>query len=240
MRARHRHFTIGNSGALACWDSRPLTQSDNTNITAWSDRIATLSANRASSPPVVRTAIQGGQPIVRFGAATSCLETASNNLTRNKDRITMVSVAASTAANSANYQTVARSEAPSIGDRCAIYLRQNKVEAGGRRLDANSYQFVQSGTTSNNVFYVASGTFAFANAALTAYESGTATSRSGGFQTSGSTSNTAGKIEIGGVASTAGRLLGDVGLVAFVETNSSSLRKRFEHAAAYSFKISCN
>jgi hypothetical protein len=240
MRARHRHFTIANSGALACWDSRPLTQSDNTSITAWSDRIAALSADRASNAPVVRTAIQGGQPIVRFGAGTFCLETASNNLTRNKGRITMVSVAASTAANSANYQTVVRSRAGASNDRCSIYLRQNKVEAGGRRLDANSYQFVQSGTTSNDVFYVASGLWDYANAALTAYESGTATSRSGGFQTSGSTSDTASNIEIGGVVTIDQRLLGDVGLVAFVETNSPSLRRRFEHAAAFSFKISCN
>jgi hypothetical protein len=169
------------------------------------------------------------------------LQTATNDVTRNQPSVTIITVAASTIASGTAYPGITRSDAGATqNDRCGLYLRQNKVEAGGRRLDANSYQFVQSGTTSNNVFTVASGLWDFANAQLTAYQNGTATSRSGGFQTSGNSSDTAGIIDIGGDNNLVLPLRGDVGLVLYLRSNSSSLRRRLEHAAAYSFKLSCN
>lgn len=152
----------------------------------------------------------------------------------------MVSVASSTLASGSGYQTIFRSRAGTANDRCAVYLRQSKAEAGGRRLDANSYQFVQGGTTSNDVFYIVSGFWDYANAQLTVYQNGTGTSRSSGFQTSGNTSDTDSMIEIGAVSLNQQPLNGDVGLLVFIETTSMSLRRRFEHAAAYSFKTSCN
>jgi hypothetical protein len=244
MRARHRHFTLGNSGASACWDSRPLTQSDGTSITSWTDRISSRAADRATNAPVIKVAIQGGQPILRFGSTTNAMIIASNDITRNKNVMMLVSVAAVSNASTSTYQTVFVSEVGGgVSARCGIYMRSSKVEAGGRRLDANSYQFAQSGSTANNTFTVGSGFFDWGNGQLYAYELGTETARSGGFQTSGTSSNTASAASIGAGSFSSGtneRLNGDVGLVAFVETGSSSLRRRFEHAAAYSFKISCN
>ena len=243
MRARHRHFTIGNSGALACWDSRPLTQSDGTSITSWQDRISSRAADRATNSPVVKVAIQGGQPILRFAADTRAMIVASNNITRNKSAIIMVSVVAVSNASTGTYQSVFESQIDSPATRCGIFMRSSKVEAGGRRLNADTYQFVQSGSTSNNTFTVGSSFFDYGNAQLYAYERGSETARSGGFQTSGSTSDTASTASIGASFATDGssnRLNGDIGLCAFVESSSTSLRKRFEHAAAFSFKIACN
>jgi hypothetical protein len=241
MRARQRHFTLGNSGALACWDARPLTQSDGTAVTTWTDRIASLAASRAISAPVVKVGIQGGQPVLRFGSGTSSLDTGSNSFTQNKGYFTFVSVASVVTANSINYQQIVRSRAGATNNRCVLYLRQSKVEAGGRRLDANSYQFVQSnGTFSNNQFVIASGEWRFADAELTASLNATGTNRSGGFQTSGNTSNTASILEIGATGVTEQRLIGDVGLVACFDEFNISRRRRFEHSAAFSFKIACN
>lgn len=240
MRSRHRHLTLANSGALACWDSRSLTDPDGTSLTAWPSRVGTLSANRATNAATVKTGIQGGQPIVRYGSGTASSDTASNNVTQNKSGIFIVAVASSGSASASGYQQIIRSRAGANNDRCALYLRQSKVEAGGRRLDANTYQFVQSGTTSNNVFTICSGLWDWGNANLYAYELGIETSRSGGFQTSGNSSDTASIIEIGAANGTQQQLLGDVGLAAFVESTSATLRRRFEHSAAYSFKIACN
>jgi hypothetical protein len=244
MRSRQRHFTLGNSGALACWDSRPLTQSDGTSITSWQDRISSRAADRATNSPVLKVAIQGGQPILRFAATTNAMIIASNDITRNKGRMMLVSVASVANASTSAYQTVFASEVgTSVNVRCGIYLRSSKVEAGGRRLDANAYQFVQSGSTSNNRFTIGSAFFDWANSQLYAYERGTETARSGGFQTSGNTSNTASAASIGGGSfdgGSGGRLNGDIGICVFVESSSASFRKRFEHAAAYSFKIDCN
>ena len=244
MRARQRHFTLGNSGALACWDSRPLTQSDGTSITSWQDRISSRAADRATNSPVVKVAIQGGQPVIRFAATTNAMIIASNDISRNKSTMMLISIASVSNASTSTYQAVFVSEiGGSANARCGIYLRSSKVEAGGRRLAANSYQFVQSGSTSNNTFTVGSALFDYANGQLYAYERGTETARSGGFQTSGNTENTASAASIGAGSFSGGtseRLNGDIGICAFVESSSASLRKRFEHAAAYSFKISCN
>jgi hypothetical protein len=189
-------------------------------------------------------AIQGGQPVIRFAATTNAMIIASNNISRNKSTMMLISIASVSNASTSTYQTVFASEiGGSAGARCGIYMRSSKVEAGGRRLDANSFQFVQSGSTTDNTFTVGSGFFDWENGQLYAYERGTETARSGGFQTSGTSSNTASAASIGAGSFSSGtneRLNGDVGLVAFVETGSSSLRRRFEHAAAYSFKIACN
>lgn len=242
MRRRHRHFTLANSGALACWDARPLTDSDGTSITAWADRIASLSADRASNAPIIKVGIVGGQNVLRFGASTSSLFISGSSLTANKDRMFYIAVANSSDSQGNTYRAIlGATTASTSSDRASIFLRQSRVEASGRRLDANSFQTVQSGTgASNNTFVVASAFFDWANAALTAYINGIGTARSGGFQTAGSTSNTNGNIEIGATQNTSNRLSGDLGMIAMVESNSLPLRRRFEHAAAFSFKVSCN
>jgi hypothetical protein len=242
MRRRHRHLTLANSGALACWDARPLTDSDGTSITAWADRIASLSAARATNAPVIKVGIVGGQNVLRFGGSTSSLAITNSALTANKDKMFYIAVANSSDSQGNTYRSILGTTTTNTNnDRASIFLRQSRVEASGRRLDANSFQTVQSGTgANNNTFVVASAFFDWANAALTAYINGNGTARSGGFQTAGSTSNTNGSIEIGATQTTSNRLSGDLGMIAMVESNSLPLRRRFEHAAAYSFKISCN
>ena len=173
MRRRHRHLTLGRSGASACWDSRALTESDNTSITSWTDRAASLSATTAGFAPVVRRNIQGGQPIVRFpSTSTPPLVTGNVSVTANKTSATIVGVASSTQATTNNYPTIVNSRitGSSANARCYLALRTSKVESGGRRTSANSYQFVQSpGTIGNSVFCVASGVWDWGNAALWSY-----------------------------------------------------------------------
>lgn len=241
MRRRHRHLTLGNGGASLCWDSRPLTDSDGASLTSWVDRVTSLTADQASNAPTVRRAIQGGQPVVRFGASTSRLATANTNVARNKAAMTVIAVAAATNVSATVDQLVGQAASSSTGSaRCALFIRSVRSEAGGRRLDANSYQSAQGGVMTNSTFGILAGLFDWANAALTAYLNGIGSSRAGGFQTAGNSSDTAFPVEIGGYNITGGRLNGDVGLLAFVETSSAVLRRRFEHAAAYSFKIACN
>lgn len=242
MRARHRHFTLGNSGASACWDSRPLTQADATVFSSWADRVSGLTASASGAArPSVRTAVQGGQSIVRF-ASGNAMSVGSNSLTRNKSTVTIIGVAASTAATGTWYRCIGNSQMSGTATRCALYLTSSAAEAGGRRIATDSYQFVRSGSVSNNTFTIVGGLFNYGSAALTAYERGTAVSRSGGFQTAGNSANTDSLAVIGAFGGDGGiePLAGDVGLFAFIETSSASLRRRFEHAAAYSFKIACN
>jgi hypothetical protein len=176
---------------------------------------------------------------VRVAAGAAILQSGNVSVTANKSTITIVAVAASTSATGTGYQAIVASRTSTTTTRAGLYLRSSKCEAGGRRSAANSYQFVQTGTAANSTFYVAAGVFDWGSAALTAYLTGDGTSRSGGFQTAGNSENSNTPIFLGAFGLNSEPLLGDIGIVAFIETNSSALRRRFEHAAAYSYKLAC-
>ena len=70
MRARHRHFNARDVGAALCLDARFISGlSDGNAVITWSDRsrsTANAVQNNANNQPQYKTAIQGGQPVVRF------------------------------------------------------------------------------------------------------------------------------------------------------------------------------
>jgi hypothetical protein len=80
-----------------------------------------------------------------------------------------------------------------------LFLTANTTEirAAGRRLDADSFQLVSSGASTNNITYLVGGVFDYANADLRVRRNGVSTTRSGGFQTAGNTSNTTSRILLG-------------------------------------------
>jgi hypothetical protein len=81
--------------------------------------------------------------------------------------------------------------------RSGLIANSGAIRAAGRRLDANTLQFVASGSTTNDVSYLVGGVFDYANADLNVRLNGVSTTRSGGFQTAGNTSNTSSRILLG-------------------------------------------
>lgn len=83
--------------------------------------------------------------------------------------------------------------------RAGVLVGTAGLRAGGRRLDADSFQLVEtgSGTVTNNATMIASGRFDWTNADLKVRLNTTATTRTGGFQTAGSTSNTTSRLLVG-------------------------------------------
>lgn len=78
MRARQRHWKAKSLGAFIALDSRYINESDGTSITTWSDLSG--SANDASQAtaadkPVYKTAIVGGNGVVRFDGTSDFMET---------------------------------------------------------------------------------------------------------------------------------------------------------------------
>ena len=73
-------------------------------------------------------------------------------------------------------------------DRASLYVRNSQLEAGGRRLDSNSYAFRSTGSLSSNAFQ-GSAIYNYAAATLAVNVNG-GTVSSGSFQTVGNTSPT--------------------------------------------------
>ena len=77
MRARQRHFKFGAiSNAKIVLDSRYIQQSDNTALSSWADRSGNANDVSQSTPanqPTFQTAEQGGNGIVRFDGSNDVL-----------------------------------------------------------------------------------------------------------------------------------------------------------------------
>jgi hypothetical protein len=105
--------------------------------------------------------------------------------------------------------------------RAAIFGRSSaNFEAGGRRLNANSYQFVNSTNVAQEG--ILGAFFDYANAQLDVYVNNTTTPKSGAFQTSGNTSNTNSAASFIGANSFGVLFAGGISEVIIYETNQSS------------------
>jgi hypothetical protein len=81
MRARHRHFNPRHAGADLVLDARYLNQSDNTAVSSWADRSGNghdASQATGASQPTFRTGQQGGNGGVDFDGSNDFLIGAYN------------------------------------------------------------------------------------------------------------------------------------------------------------------
>jgi hypothetical protein len=81
MRARQRHLNKSLRETACAFDSRFITGlSDGSSVSTWSDLSANgrdVSQATAANQPTYKTAIQGGNPVVRFDGSNDQMETAS-------------------------------------------------------------------------------------------------------------------------------------------------------------------
>ena len=253
MRARNRHFNARDAGASAVYDARFLSGSNNSAVTDWTDRSRsgyTASQATGADQPTLQHAVQGGSNVVRFDGSTDELLTSSYAL---PSAASLVSVAKADAwQQTAQYRPIA-THAYNTGTDGTLgvgfcYLTPNN--AGGT-LDWNQYDglFIGSGfntaSSPRAIGPVASGTdFRVISAVL---GSSTARAYSNGARVStrkestGTIQSRSDQFVIGGKKATAEHWDGDIGCLVYFHTEvSDSLRKRVEHAGAFSWKISCN
>jgi hypothetical protein len=98
--------------------------------------------------------------------------------------------------NFSTFCTITRDNSINLS-RAALFGHAGTMRAGGRRLDADSFQSADSGAVVNNTAYQVGGLYDYANADLKIRVNGTSTTRSGGFQTAGNTSNTDSRVVVG-------------------------------------------
>jgi hypothetical protein len=188
-----------------------------TNISRWKDHLRNGhffngNLNSAFAPSRV-AGVLNGYAAVRFDGVDDYLESQNTNaLATDIPALAVFAVArdggSDTQRTVANISTAESTTTP----RARIAFRSGVVRAEGRRLDADTTQFVD--IANPTVTAIVSGIFDYAGASLQVGVNGTYASREGGFQTAGNTSNTLpGRLTLGAEHNILGgfaRLNGDI------------------------------
>lgn len=235
MHRRARHLNPGRAGAVVALDSRFITGlSDGNAVTSWADRSGV--GNNADQPtvanqPTFRINAQGGQPVVRFDATDDGLIGNFNYSATSQTVVIALKMSSVT-----NFQRLYTQSDASLDYATANNYIPLLRQSGGNIAAYNNGTFYAGISTDAN-WHIWSASHSgstitnrrdSANAATgTATLSKTFTRYGMGF----SLGDNAGVEAIGG----------DVGsLIVWTFDISGTLRRRMEHAAAFSFKIPCN
>lgn len=238
MRARHRHFNPAHAGATLVLDARFISQADNSAVSSWASRPRgnfTMAQTNAANQPTLQLAEVNGQPIVRFDGSNDIMTCSRIATTSNFTAMVCVKGA---------------------GQSNRVIFGQRSISAATGRTqfcstgEASPFQkgrlFFNNGTSYN----VISTTDAFDNnITLFCSESdGSGNShvrvKNGGKEgtlTGQSWTPENADARLGALWEQSNQFSGDIGAVTFFpEQCSDAMRTRAHHAAAYSFKISCN
>lgn len=224
MRARHRHFNARDAGATGVFDSRYISFADNAAVDTWTSRTGSnnMSQSNSANRPVYQVNQINGNPSVYWDGGASDELTFASTLSYSNTSVV----------------TVFKNGDATNG---SVVFARNNNSADYIYFDTNNVYF-QNGVANSirthnlgNVFLIGSGVdqgttthTAFANSlAATGSTSSVST-----FQCTG-----IGRYGGGTQFNTDGHL--GLAIIANVAWDAP-LRRRVEHAAAYSFKVSCN
>ena len=221
MRARHRHFNPKDAGAVAAYDARFITAlNDGTNVATWASRTGTNDATQSTDAnrPKYETNEINGNPVVDFTGGKGMIISISipNNLTVIKvfRRIASGGSNVFFASSGGQYDSWWFSDNVTYTRTSAGF---NTHGAADTRSGSFVESWTKSGTSSSQV-----------------WRSGAMVGTS---QTPQTSSGTYDRIGVG-VSGATSQAVG-CGFL-FDSAVSNSIRKRCEHASAYSFKITCS
>ena len=243
MRARHRHFYPKTAGADLVLDARYINQANNTAVSTWADQSGNgYDASQATGAyqPTFLTAQQGGNPVVRFSGGQGLEATIGNrnvysfSLLHIKTsgsgeiRFAGVNVTATKVSTLFGLLTLGDSLGQNVGNTNNFLGLVKEGVAWG----------TQTGNYANDVWTHALATHD--SSVMRLYvNGGTSTIASNSQSPSSGT-----RITLAAVFSTGDAPGGadmDIASVRnFASVISEPLRKRCDHAAAFSFKIACS
>ena len=246
MRARHRHFNPRDAGAAIALDSRyGFSQADGSSVSIWEDRTNNNNDAEQSTPanqPTYETNEVGGQPAVKFDASNDRLEFDRADPTeawsvlickRTSANMFQAPFMVKQLAINRNAFEVGLNNSAQYGPVIVVANGNSTLGGIGGSLRNDQWRCLFAewlgGGSSGASFYSVrddgslislsnSGSVGAANQSTLSYVGGTGS----------------------GAAFTApfGGLIAQLA-IGFTRPNAS-MRKRLEHAAAFSFKISCN
>ena len=189
---------LGNLDTAALLSFTGTGALDNGFITTWYDQSGnarnatqTTALNQpqivSSGSVITETFIGSSKPSVQFTTLSQL--PFDNTIAKDIGELFIKTVSSHTGGDAYRAIVNFTTDGTSFNTRSGIFARSSaNLEAGGRRLDINSYEFVNS---SNNASKgILGGFFDYTNANLSVSVNSTTTQRIGGFQTPGNTSNT--------------------------------------------------
>lgn len=245
MRLRNRHFNARHAGASLVLDSRFINQSDNTEVSSWSDRSAnayTIQQTTQANRPTFQTAEMNGNPVVRFDGSNDFLDGGDILDMGSNSLINMVTAKrTSGAAGSLSQKASAR----------GLVGRWALLRDGGSYLGLYNSQittFTPTAAESSTSPRIYTQTIERSTASRVRFD-GAQQSSVTITGNDGDSHNTSDPYYVGAYGNSTGSgpiagyyFNGDIAqvVVLFTSSFSNSVLKRLEHAAAFSFKIACN
>ena len=176
-------------------------------VARWNDKsgsVINVIQSSSTLRPARKTAIQNGLDVVRFDGSNDIMTFGTSTLFRNVSYAAIYVVRKINVSPVTNPPWIIGVETATSGFlRAAVDLNRGntaKYGSGGRRLDADSFQSVQSSASYGTAnFEIQCGEFLYSAATLRNAINGTIDGSTTSFQTSGSTSNTnSAQINVGG------------------------------------------
>lgn len=240
MRARQRHFKPKSAGASAAFDSRYISGiSDGTTLQTWEDlsgnaRDATQATSGAR--PTYKTAIQGGNPILRFDGGD-----VYNAAFVTGTAFSIYTVYKRTGSNANAFDNATFMLAAGVASNAASTARRYQLyydDASGNRFGLFSNATVSNFISRNDNFNVHSVTAAIGSGDQEYLLNGANRQSASVASLSGVTSGTV-RLTIGATSWFNDlQFVGDLGiLMTYESAHSSSFRRRIEQSCAYSFKL---
>lgn len=230
------------------WKADAITGlSDDDRIATWVDSAGDNDATAVGDArPTYKTGIQNGLPVTRW-SGTNTLLLGETDLFRNVSGGTLFAVKKD-AATSTRGEVIHIAIGTSGSTRAVIESGGSggatKHEAGGRRLDANSYARALGSAAVDAACRIVCGVFDYANSDLYLYLDGVQDGSNTSFQTNGSTSDTATSVLgtfIGSSTPTANHFNGDIAeIIVFHAALAAADRQQVEGYLAHKWGLAGN
>lgn len=241
MHRRARHLNHGSAGATAYYDARRISGvTDGSTVQTWSDSSGAgndVSQATSGNRPTYKTAIIGGQPVMRFtSASTNWMKNTGYAVTSNAATVFAVGQVTSAPTTSNRFVSLNKDGGQDYDNTngwAAIYFdaAANKIASYRNNAQVGVSAGV-SRTTPYIMAIVLNGTAVSLYVKSNKYTA-----------TTSSTSMNSNRLILGANEPELGnsRLDGDIGAASIIKLAiSDPLRKRIEHSLAYSFKIQSN
>jgi hypothetical protein len=240
MRARHRHLKPSSLSATIAYDSRYINESDGTTIQTWSDRSGNardLSQSDSTKRPTFKTAIQGGCGVMRFDGSNDSMSTGSYSVTNVTSGLMVMQSSQNSAGcileRSTNYNNNTWAY--------QSFIDSNTTQSWGHKTGASFYAAANFATRSTS-WCVVQFNYNGTDASFTLFSNGAVLTKSYLQPQNHGTGTSASLPTFVGARNNAQFFYnGDTGSLMTIPLDiGDPMRKRLNHHAAYSFKISCN
>lgn len=241
MRARQRHVNARHAGAVLVLDARYIAQADNTAVSTWTDRSGSgydFAQATGANQPTLQTGEVGGSSIVRFDGSSDYLVRSDTGFPTGN--YTFICLSKQNNALTAGVSKTVMHYGQSSNGSALFFTYNEDANFPNDSWGVSSYATGVGIANSTGSHIVASATRNSSNYAI--WKNGaskTTKNMTTNTSTYGTSGAAVGSFNI--ALSFGSKLDGDIGTIIYAGSEwSDSLRRKFESAVAYSWKIACS